>query len=461
MVGQTLEEARKLYNEGRYAEAKATMTKYYKSQPGNANYGLWYGVCCLRTGEPEKAVKPLEQAVKRRVTGGRLYLGQAYEALYRYADAVATYEDYRADLERLKKPTEVADSLLVRSRLGLKLLKGVEQVCVVDSIVVGKAEFLRAYRLSPEVGQLHDRASYLSDGQELEGTVYETEMGNRIYYASTGADGRVSLHASDRTPDGWGESHELPGLEEAVAGVGANYPYVMADGITLYYSAEGAGSVGGRDIFVTRYHAGRGSYLTPENAGMPFNSPANDYLLVIDEYAGLGWWASDRCQPADSVCIYLFIPQRSKQVYNYESTDPALLRQLASLHSIGQTWSDASVVADARARRDALEGAVAEERGGGGGEFEFVVSDERVYTTLSDFRSSRALEAFREYLQLEAAHSQKAEALSRQREAYADATDEERRQWAPAMADSERQLRQLRQQMDAKAQEVRQLELQE
>ena len=38
-------------------EAKPTFKKLVKTQPGNGNYNLWYGVCCLETGEPAEALK--------------------------------------------------------------------------------------------------------------------------------------------------------------------------------------------------------------------------------------------------------------------------------------------------------------------------------------------------------------------------------------------------------------------
>ena len=44
----------------------------------------------------------------------------------------------------------------------------------------------------------------------------------------------------------------------------------------------------GYDIFVTRYNTNTYSYLMPENVGMPFNSPYNDYMSVsythLDSY---------------------------------------------------------------------------------------------------------------------------------------------------------------------------------
>ena len=89
---QTLEQARTLFTKGDYEQAKPVFQKYAKSQPSNGNYSYWYGVCCLKTGEPEEAVKYLETAVKRRVAGGQLYLGQAYNDTYRFEDAVNCFE---------------------------------------------------------------------------------------------------------------------------------------------------------------------------------------------------------------------------------------------------------------------------------------------------------------------------------------------------------------------------------
>ena len=63
---QTLTQAKALYEKGQYDQAKPAFKKFVKSQPNNGSYNLWYGVCCLNTGEAEEAIKYLETAVKRR-----------------------------------------------------------------------------------------------------------------------------------------------------------------------------------------------------------------------------------------------------------------------------------------------------------------------------------------------------------------------------------------------------------
>ena len=114
---QTLAQAKILYEKGQYEQAKPVFKKFVKSQPNNGNYNLWYGVCCLNTGEAEEAIKYLETAVKRRVTSGQLYLAQAYNAVYRFEDAVGTYKDYIAELTKRRRSTAEAEKLLEKSKI--------------------------------------------------------------------------------------------------------------------------------------------------------------------------------------------------------------------------------------------------------------------------------------------------------------------------------------------------------
>ena len=126
----------------------------------------------------------------------------------------------------------------------------------------------------------------------------------------------------------------------------------------------------------------------PENVGMPFNSPYNDYMYVIDEFNDLGWFASDRYQPEGKVCIYVFIPNSSKQVYNYEGMDPDKMISLAQLHSIKDTWTDTDAVEAAQERLRTA--ANAKPRTTKKHDFQFIIDDHSTYYQLDDFRSPQA-----------------------------------------------------------------------
>ena len=73
-----------------------------------------------------------------------------------------------------------------------------------------------------------------------------------------------------------------------------NYPYMLSDGVTLYFASKDTNGLGGYDIYVTRYNTHTNTYTTPENLGFPYNSSANDYLMVIDELQQVGYFATDR-----------------------------------------------------------------------------------------------------------------------------------------------------------------------
>ncbi len=455
-VGQTLAQARALYAKGEYAQAKPVFQRFVKSAPSNGNYNLWYGVCCLETGEYEESVPYLEKAVKRRVPSGQYHLARAYDLTYRFEEAQETNDAYLKDLKRRRRDTSQADSLGERIRTHLRMFKGVERVCAIDSFVIGKAEFLNAYKISPESGSLALYADYFGEDGHTGGTVYETEMGNKMYYGEFQEDSTFNILTRSKMMDEWSRPTPLPGIINQ--GVNANYPFVLTDGATLYYASDGRESMGGYDIFVTRYNTNTDTYLTPENVGMPFNSPYNDYMYVVDEFNNLGWFASDRYQPADSVCVYVFIPNASKQVYDYETMDHKRLALLANLKDIGQTWSDTTLVEEARERlAQAMEYRPKEKKAY---DFTFIINDAYTYHQMSDFRSPRAKELFTAYRQLEQGLRQQSETLAKARQNYANASAKEKQRLAPSILDLEKRVRALSEEVGQKAKQVRNTEIQ-
>lgn len=435
---QTLEQARALFTKGDYEKAKPVFKRYAKSQPSNGSYSYWYGVCCLKTGEAKESIKFLETAVKKRVTSGQFYLGQAYNEVYRFEDAINCFEEYITDLKKRKKSTEEADKLLEKSRADLRMLKGVEDVCIIDSFVVDKVNFLNAYKLSEESGNLFTFNNFFQTEGDHPGTVYETEIGNKIYYSKMGERGNLDILSKNKLLNEWSKGRPLPGSINESGN--ANYPFVLTDGATIYYATDGEG-MGGYDIFVTRYNTNTDTYLNPENVGMPFNSLYNDYMYVIDEYNNLGWFASDRFQPEGKVCIYVFIPNNSKQTYNYETMDSEQLIRLAQIHSLKETWKDKNAVTEALQRLEAVINHKPQERRAI--DFDFVIDDHTTYHLLGDFKSAKAKQLFQRYQQLEKDFNRQEEKLDGLRQQYASSTKQEKAKMTPAILDLEKRVLQM------------------
>ncbi|MEG1865689.1 MAG: hypothetical protein RR331_02275 [Bacteroides sp.] len=453
---QTLEQAQKFYASEQYDKAKPVFRNYVKSQPANGNYNLWYGVCCLKTQQASEALKYLETAVKKRVPSGQLYLAQAYNNLYRFEDAIGCYEEYIAALAKRKQPTEEVEKLLDKCKNDFRMLKGVEEVCVVDSFVVNKADFLDAYKISEESGKLYSFNNYFQTEGNHPGTVYQTEIGNKVYFSQKGNNQHLDIFSQTKLMNEWSKEAPLP--RSINASGNTNYPFMLTDGVTLYYASDGEGSIGGYDIFVTRYNTNTDSYLTPENAGMPFNSPANDYMYVIDEFNNLGWFASDRYQPEGKVCIYVFIPNSSKQTYDYESMPNEQIVHLAQLRSVEATWKNKKEVTDALQR---LKGVIYHQpQDVQFSDFDFIIDDQYTYHSLNDFRSASAKDQFRKYQQTEKSFQQQAAKLDGLREKYAQSSKEEKAQLTPAILDLEKRVEQMSQELDALATNIRKAEKQ-
>lgn len=452
---QTLEQAKAFYSKGQYEKAKPVFEKLVKTQPANGNYNLWYGVCCLKTNQPAVALKYLETAVKKRTPSGQLYLAQTYNYLYRFDEAITTYEEYISELAKREKPTEETEKLLEKSKSNFRMLKGIEEVCIIDSFVVDKKRFLETYKITPESGRLFMYNDFFQSQAEAEATVYETELENKIYYGERQSDGKLSILSRNKMQEEWGKGNLLPGsINEAI---NANYPYALTDGVTIYYASDGNNSIGGYDIFVTRYNTNTDTYLTPENVGMPFNSPFNDYMFVIDEFSNLGWFASDRNQPEGKVCIYVFIPNASKQVYNYEALDPQKAIRLARIHSLKDTWTDQNAVSEAKRRLQTVS--TAKPRVKQTYEFEFVINDDATYRQWSDFKSPEAKDLFSKYRQLEKDLKQQLSKLEEQRSQYSLANDSRKEQMAPAILDLEKRVQQLVTETERAAIQVRNTEI--
>lgn len=431
VTAQNVEQAKKLFIQGEFEEAKPMFQSLVKKAPSNANYNYWYGACCYETGAKEEAQSYLEKSVARKVIDAYRYLGKLYYDMYRFDDAVDNYEQHIEWLEKKKRPTETAESELEVIKQAARMIKGVEDVAVIDSFVIDKNDFLKAYKISKESGTLHQDNS-------VAGTIYQSEMGNKVVYGDKDSEGRMQLYSRIKLIDDWSEPEPLTSLSEQG---NVNFPYLMADGITLYYASDGEGSLGGYDIFVTRYDSESSGYLRPDNIGMPFNSPANDYMYVVDEFNNLGWFASDRYQPEGKVCIYVFVPNESKVVYDYESTDPQSLMDAASLRSIKTTWKDADKVRIAKQKLAAMM--YAKDAGQKKGDFEFIIDDSAVYHTLTDFRSSQARALFQQMMLKEKDYDALCKSLESKRLQYTQAGNAQKKSLTPSILDLEKRTEQL------------------
>ena len=300
------------------------------------------------------------------------------------------------------------------SELYSRKLKAVEQVMIIDSLVVPRAKLMEHLKLSMESGRVLTVDSALSTHDSLYNTAFISQLGTQLIYARQTKPGQLRLCKSDMIDGQWSEATPLEGLPEDE---NQNYPFMLTDGTTLYYAAQGSKSLGGYDIFMSRYDTDTKTFLAPENIGMPFNSTANDYLYMVDEYYGIGYFVTDRRQSPGYVCIYTFVPSEERIIYNAESLPSSQHIALAELNSIRDTQTNADALHNATERLKQMSNSISE-NSKSANELHFIINDRYTYTSFSQFRNENARVAAEKWLKMKQDYDVAANKLSNLREAY-------------------------------------------
>ena len=273
-----------------------------------------------------------------------------------------------------------------------QMLPATAKVMFVDSFITDKSTFLEKIPLISEVGSIVHSSKITRAGETGQTFAYLNEYGNKSYFAQASSDSTTLLFTADLLDKQWSTPKQLDEVNSEVDN--PNYPFLLADGTTLYFAAEGEKSMGGYDIFMTIYDSESGSFYSPQNIGLPFNSTANDYLYAIDETNQLGWLVSDRNQEEGKVCVYTFVPTEVRQSYEADNLPKDRLKSMAQIRQIADTWAFGD-------RNEAMNrlAAVSIQRQAASSEQvnTFVVNDQFVYLHADDFESA---EARKDFLQL-------------------------------------------------------------
>lgn len=183
---------------------------------------------------------------------------------YHFSEAAKQLQREISTVRTAKNSTERLEEDLRRANLGIDLLRGIEKVTFVDSFKVLRNDVTDIIRLSSEAGKIFEskkETSRLSSSPEYLGeTVYINELGDKIFYASCDTSNDVLQICEAYNVGGkWTNAHPLEGIENEEQE--QDFPFMMPDGVTLYFAAQGEESLGGYDLFVTRYNSDTKQYL--------------------------------------------------------------------------------------------------------------------------------------------------------------------------------------------------------
>lgn len=314
--------------------------------------------------------------------------------MLKFDDAISSIEKKITQAKRKKESTANLEHMLDICNDGENRMEGTDHVIIVDSVVMDKHSFLSAYPIADDKGRL-------TMSQNGEMVQYEAQLNGMVLspkYIDEPNGKRMIGIVRSFVDDGAEHATTIEGLD--VDG-DINYPYLLPDGQRFYFAARSSDGCGNYDLYATRYDNDSKRFYRAENMGYPYNSYANDYMLVIDEENNLGWFASDRYQPNGKVCIYTFIPNSTRHTLNSESLDPSQIRLEASLHSIAalaKTYSEDESNQKAAALQRILQ-MKQDFSNSSNREFVFVLNNSRTCYSINDFKSPEAKSLCSEWVQ--------------------------------------------------------------
>lgn len=424
------QQAQQLFEQQLYNQAGDLYRQLLKRQSDNPLYLYRYARCLQEQGNNADAIRYFESAGEKYPLRN-FYLGELYAQDYRFQEAINAYQRYLEKTDTTNERYAIVLNKIEHAQKALRYLNRVENIQIIDSVILPKKAFLRAYHLSKSAGTITFNDAFCDYTNERQDTKITTTTDYTLLTCQRLLEGEW-LCDTLRIPSFY-NSH-------------CNYPYMLSDGVTVYFASDNESGLGGYDIYITQYSTNTNMYLPPENMGMPYNSPANDYMLVVDDIRGVGFFASDRYMTDDQVCVYTFIPNEEKQILR--DTTEEYIRHFAQgkvLQPKQEKKKTTPPVFDNKSNTKVTMKP-------------FVMNDSVVYYKMSDFKSIDARVLYEEYLQQEEQVQEMKKTIEDKRATYHHATTEARNTLGEELLQLETEYLSRKQKLSAMLLKVHQLE---
>lgn len=305
------ESAGKLFEKEQYVDATPLYLQLLSLNPTSADYNFRYGACLLfnSTQKPD-ALRYLNFAVKEPGIDPRAFYfhGKALHLNYQFEDAKASYKRYLANRDKKDKRYLVEREIEMCDN-GKKLLAQFTDIIVSEKQEIDNDKFFRLYKNMQTIGgDILVSAEFQSKLDKKKGhvpIVHFPPNAKAIYYSSYGDDESTGkdIFIRRRLPNGgWGDPQILPGAVNT--NEDEDFPYMHPSGDFLYFSSRGHNSMGGYDVFFSRFNPNINGFGKPENVDFAISSPDDDLFYVVDSLHKNAYFASSRQSQNGKLHVY-------------------------------------------------------------------------------------------------------------------------------------------------------------
>ncbi len=448
------------FDEKNYSAVISALEPVMAKNDRDAKQNYYLGASYIMSGiKNTEGIRRLKYAqVKGFFAESHYYLGLAYQSIYEYELAQQSYEKYLKTTKTHKFDAE-CQKLIDQCTIAIPLSSKLFKLRVIDKYQVANDSSLMVYTPSREVGVVARNSSFFEDNIDPNGILYRTERGDAVFFSMIPeGDQYEHVYKMEQLLDGWGDATILSGLATTA---NDKMPVMMTDGTTLYFSSDRPGGLGGWDIYRTTYDPENRTFTEPVNLGVPFNSPADDYLFVADEFRNRAWFTSNRETSADSVMVYEILWDNSVIRSFAQSTDE--IRSAAALkidESLSQMRKDAlnssATTLNGMRASVAKQYSVTEQED----KFRFAVCDTLMYTQWEHFRSVSAMQEYQRLFDIQQRYDSLHTLMADKRKEFMELkTNEQRNAQIAEVLKIEREVYSLEDQIAEHSERVRNMEI--
>lgn len=251
-----LEEAENLFAEKKYGDALSYYLNLLKADSSNANLNFKTGVCYLHSrSQKEKSIDYLQKAIlfnspnpidSRQSNISIIvykFLGEAYQSIYRFTEAIDAYEKFKSNL---------SDS--TKDQMVIKEVNQKIDVCKtgkeLKSLIISPSMFFEEVSISEKDSlaekKMHTISVTMYDRNRNEATV-ATSVDGQIMLIYKNDKGNASIYTTYLNGNQWIRAEKLDKTENK-KGWEPN-EWISADGSSFYFTSDRPGGYGGKDIY--------------------------------------------------------------------------------------------------------------------------------------------------------------------------------------------------------------------
>ena len=383
-------EALNLFKSENYSEAAQMYASLLERNDRDLTNNYYYGVCLYKLNrKTDEALRRLKFSATRPVSNDvYFYLGKLYQQIYEMELAIENLARFLKQAKAEDTKSDEARLALDDCRSGLRLINKYFAIKVIAKDTVPKSDILSYYYLPKDAGQIMPAGDFFRTGVDPSKIIFRTERGDEVFFPIQETDETWDIYKIVRLMDSWSEPETLP--QPINTEWNELYPFLLSDGVTIYFSSNRPGGMGGLDIYQSFYDPETRSFSPPANMGPPFNSPADDFFLVPDAFQEKAWFVTNRGLANDHVVVVEIVWDNNVIKNNTETIQQ--LRNLAALPVSPELEGKSSSALLAGKGKTKIQAK---------SEIKFVVNDTLTYLRYDQFQSAEALEIFKTGFRIE------------------------------------------------------------